>query len=120
GKALLVDDSDAVRAVLRSMLEEDGIEVVEARDGAEGLARLRGDPAIGIVFLDMNMPGLNGLDMLRELRAESTLGAIPVVLLTGSSPADAEEARALGVVGCLQKPVRFEAIVRVAHSFLKR
>ena len=87
GKALLVDDSATVRSVLRSMLEEDGIQVVEAQDGAEGLERLRSDPSIGLVFLDVNMPGLSGLAMLRLVRADRDLDALPVVLLTGSSPA---------------------------------
>jgi two-component system chemotaxis response regulator CheY len=119
GKALLVDDSATVRSVLRTMLEEDGVQVVEAQDGAEGLERLRSDPSIGLVFLDVNMPGLSGLAMLRLLRADHGLDALPVVLLTGSSPADPHEARELGVVGCLQKPVRVDAIIRLAHKFLE-
>ena len=119
GKALLVDDSATVRSVLRSMLEQDGVQVVEAQDGAEGLEQLRSDPSIGLVFLDVNMPGLSGLAMLRLLRADRGLNALPVVLLTGSSPADPHEARELGVVGCLQKPVRVDAIIRLAHKFLE-
>ncbi|HKO94605.1 MAG TPA: response regulator [Polyangiaceae bacterium] len=119
GKALLVDDSATVRSVLRSMLEGDGIQVVEAQDGAEGLERLRTDPSIGLVFLDVNMPGLGGIAMLRQLRGDRDLDALPVVLLTGSSPADPLEARELGVVGCLQKPVRVDVIIRLAHKFLE-
>jgi len=117
-RALVVEDSDSVRAVLRHMLEEDSVYVVEARNGAEGLDRLRSDAAIGLVFLDMNMPDMDGLAVLRSIRAEPTLAALPVVVLTGGSATAVMAAKDLGAVGWLQKPVRCEAIVKVARSFL--
>jgi two-component system chemotaxis response regulator CheY len=116
--ALVIEDSDSVRAVLRQMLEEDSVSVVEAKDGVEGLERLRSDSAIGLVFLDMNMPGMDGLEVLRLIRAEPALVALPVVVLTGGSGAAVVEAKDLGAAGWLQKPVRCEAIVKVARSFL--
>jgi two-component system, chemotaxis family, chemotaxis protein CheY len=118
GRALVVEDSDSVRAVLRQMLEEDSVYVVEARNGAEGLEQLRSDSAIGLVFLDMNMPDMNGLDVLRSIRADPTLAELPVVVLTGGSATAVVAAKDLGAAGWLQKPVRCEALVNVARSFL--
>ena len=117
-RALVVEDSDNVRAVLRHMLEEDAVHVVEAKNGAEGLARLRSDSAIGLVFLDMNMPDMDGLEVLRLIRAEPRLAQLPVVVLTGGSASAVVAAKDLGAAGWLQKPVRCEAIVKVARSFL--
>lgn len=116
--ALVIEDSDNVRAVLRHMLEEDSISVVEAKDGTEGLERLRSDPSIGLVFLDLNMPGLDGLEVLRLIRAQPNFVTMPVVVLTGSSGVAAVEAKDLGATGWLQKPVRRDALVNVARSFL--
>jgi two-component system chemotaxis response regulator CheY len=116
-RALIVEDSDSIRELLRHVLEGDAVHVVEAKDGVEGLSRLRTDSAIGLVFLDMNMPGMGGLEVLRLIRAEPGLAELPVVVLTGGS-AGVVAARDLGAAGWLQKPVRSEAIVRVARNFL--
>lgn len=117
-RALVVEDSDSIRAVLRNMLEEDSVHVVEARNGAEGLDRLRTDAAIGLVFLDINMPDMDGLEVLRLIRAEPSLSALPVVVLTGGPPGAVIAAKDLGAAGWLQKPVRRDAIVNVARNFL--
>jgi CheY-like chemotaxis protein len=119
-RALLVDDSEPIRKVLRNMLEQDSIPVVEATDGGQALQHLRDDPSIGLVFLDMSMPGMDGLEVLRRIRAEPPLAELPVVLLTGSFPTSVHTARELGVAGCLQKPVRVEALIKVARSLLRR
>ena len=116
-RALLVDDSDHVRTVLRGMLEEDRVQVVEAKDGVEGLALLRNDPDIGLVFLDMNMPGMGGLELLRLIRAEARFATLAVVVLTGSFT-DVSSTKDLGAAGWLQKPVRCEALLKVAQNFL--
>ena len=116
--ALVIEDSDNVRAVLRHMLEEDSVHVIEAKDGLEGLARLHDETAIGLVFLDMNMPGMDGLEVLRRIRAEPAFAQLPVVVLTGGSANAVVAAKDLGATGWLQKPVRCEAIVNVARSFL--
>ncbi len=101
------------------MLELDSIEVVEAVSGAHALQLLRSDRSIGLAFLDMHMPDMDGLEVLGQIRAEPELAQLPVVILTGSFPPAADEAKRLGVAGFLQKPVPFEAVIRVARSFLR-
>jgi two-component system chemotaxis response regulator CheY len=68
-RALIVDDSRFVRGLLRSLLEKMGIACEEAADGQEGLDRLAAEPAFDVAFIDWNMPVMNGLDMMRNLRA---------------------------------------------------
>jgi two-component system chemotaxis response regulator CheY len=80
-RALIVDDSRFVRSFLRGLLEEKGIECEEAADGQAGLDRLHGDRIFDLALLDWNMPVMNGLDMLKELRAEGFSG-IKVMMVT--------------------------------------
>jgi DNA-binding response OmpR family regulator len=75
---LLVDDDEAVRKLLSFPLERDGYEVVQAADGLEALARFREHP-IDLVVLDLMLPRLDGLEVCKQLRAES---AVPIIMLT--------------------------------------
>ena len=69
-RALIVDDSRFVRDYLRGLLEEKGIECEEAADGRAGLMHLREDDPFDLALVDWNMPVMDGLDMLKNLRAE--------------------------------------------------
>ncbi len=115
-RVLLVDDSEQIRSILKSMLQASGFDVVEAENGAEGLRHLREDPAIGLVFLDMHMPRMDGLEVLRVIQAAPLLGKVPVVVMTGDSGQSGLDAKDLGAVGVLQKPFRGDAVVRIAQS----
>lgn len=88
-----------------------------AEDGLQGLETLRGDGMPRerrLVLLDINMPRMNGLEMLAELRKDPQLKATPVVVLTTSNDdRDRVEAYDLGVAGYLLKPVSFEAFVEL-------
>jgi DNA-binding response OmpR family regulator len=75
---LLVDDEDAVQKLLAYPLERDGFRVVQARDGEEALARFEREP-IDLVVLDLMLPKLDGLEVCKRLRAEST---VPIIMLT--------------------------------------
>jgi two-component system chemotaxis response regulator CheY len=86
-RALIVDDSRFVRSFLRGLLEEKGIECEEAADGQAGLERLHGGRNFDLALLDWNMPVMNGLDMLKELRAEGFSG-IKVMMVTTEAEND--------------------------------
>ena len=70
-RALIVDDSRFVRGYLRGLLEEKGIECEEAGDGQAGMEMLDSSGSFDLALLDWNMPVMNGLDMLKQLRAEA-------------------------------------------------
>lgn len=86
-RALIVDDSRFVRGFLRSLLEEKGIECAEAGDGQAGLDQLHGKENFDLVLIDWNMPVMDGLEMLKTLRAEG-FGAMKVMMVTTEAEND--------------------------------
>ena len=80
-RALIVDDSRFMRVLLRGMLEPRGIACEEAADGQAGMDLLRGASRFDLVFVDWNMPVMNGLEMLERLRAEN-FGDVKVMMVT--------------------------------------
>lgn len=84
-KILIVDDFPTMRRIVRNLLKELGYSNVdEAEDGAAGLARLRGG-GFDFVITDWNMPNLDGLAMLQQIRADATLSHLPVLMVTAES-----------------------------------
>jgi CheY-like chemotaxis protein len=84
-KVLVVDDDGSSRLLARTVLEKRGYAVDEARDGVEALERLRAGPPVAIVVADLNMPEMDGLELLWEMRADPDLSHIPVIVLTGET-----------------------------------
>lgn len=101
---LLVDDSRVIRKVARRILEDLGFEVAEASDGLEALAWCRAAMP-EVILLDWNMPVMNGLDFLRQLRTEPGGGAPKVVFCTvESEPVRIREALTAGACEYIMKP----------------
>jgi two-component system, OmpR family, alkaline phosphatase synthesis response regulator PhoP len=80
---LVVDDETPVRALLRDTLELDGYDVSEAADGPSALVAFEKERPDGII-LDIMMPGLSGIDVLREIRGRESGSEVPVILLTAA------------------------------------
>jgi len=85
GKVLVVDDDAASRLLARAMLEKKGHAVVEAANGVEALERLQGEEGVGLVVADLNMPELDGLELIWEIRDAPAWSNIPVIVLTGET-----------------------------------
>lgn len=81
-KALLVDDSRAQRFVVRNMLKELNIEVVEAVDGKDGLDKLCAMATPDVAIVDWNMPEMNGLELIKAIRARSEFQKLPILMAT--------------------------------------
>jgi two-component system chemotaxis response regulator CheY len=82
-KALVIDDSRAMRGILSKILVKLGFEVLQAGDGREAMAVLDRESAhIDLVLSDWNMPEMNGLEFVTAMRAEPRFEAIPVVMVT--------------------------------------
>ena len=117
---LIVDDSQTVRNDIAQALQGAGFGTVEAGDGADGLERAR-QQRFSLIILDVNMPRMNGLEMLDNLRLDFATADVPVVVLT----TEAEEvmiqrARKAGVKGWLIKPVAAAHIVSTAVAITSR
>jgi two-component system chemotaxis response regulator CheY len=81
-KALVVDDSKAIRQIERKYLEELGFEVLEAENGKEALEVLKEHPDISLILLDWHMPVMNGYEFLKTLRANPQYQEIKVMMVT--------------------------------------
>ena len=81
-RALVIDDSRTVRAILRAVLTEIGLTVVEAANGREGLDRLRDAEDVGVVLVDWNMPEMNGLEFIRAVRAQRAYDPVRILMVT--------------------------------------
>jgi CheY-like chemotaxis protein len=103
-RILVCDNEEALRDLVRASLSPDGYEIEEARDGDEALAlarRLRPD----LIVLDVMMPGRSGLDVLTQLRGDSDLDDVKVVVLTArAQAADRSSAEGAGANAFLSKP----------------
>lgn len=102
-RLLLVDDAADVRMLLQVLLELDGWTVLLASDGPEGVAAALSERP-DVVVLDVQLPGLDGPELLHALRARAETAHLPVVFLTGGPPADDPALLALGAQGVLHKP----------------
>ncbi|MGH7584718.1 MAG: ATPase, T2SS/T4P/T4SS family [Gemmatimonadales bacterium] len=119
-RVLLVDDEDNLRKVMRDLLERDGFDVAEARDGVEALAQADRN-APDVIVLDLNLPGLSGYDVLQRLRAHPATARIPVVVLTAKGDEDNEvRVFELGADDFLTKPFRARALAMRLEAVLGR
>ena len=107
---VLVDDAADVRMLLQVLLELDGFEVTATADGPSGLAAVR-ELRPDVVLLDVQLPGMDGTEVLHLLRTDPATGRLPVVLLTGSPEQDTAGLLALGATGVLRKPFDPDTVV---------
>lgn len=117
---LSVDDSPSIRMAISIALETAGYSVTEAGNGAEGVAKARA-AAYDLIITDLNMPVMDGLTMIEELRKFPDQAGVPIIFLTTESDAGLKErAKAAGATGWLTKPFDTEQLVRVAKKVLGR
>jgi DNA-binding response OmpR family regulator len=110
-RILIIDDDEGFRFLLRMHLTHAGYEVQVAGDGVEGANALLAQPP-DLVISDLNMPFLNGIELLTLLKQDQTTAAVPVILLTGSGDNEIlDKARSLGAAGILTKPVTREDLL---------
>lgn len=117
GRILVVDDTETNRILLRELLELEGHRVTLAVDGAEALRRVAED-APDLVLLDVNMPGMDGMQVCRRLRADPATEALPIILVTAlAERAHRLEGMAAGANDYLTKPIdRPDLILRVRNA----
>lgn len=104
-RVLIIEDDPLISRMYQRVFEFEGFEVTMARDGEEGIKKLKGlDHKPVMILLDVMMPKKSGIDVLTELKSDTKTKAIPVVVLTNlSGTADAEKALGLGAVKFIVK-----------------
>ena len=119
GKVIMtVDDSASVRQMVSFTLQQAGYEVITAVDGKDALSKTNG-AAINMVITDLNMPNLDGINLIRQLRAQAKYKFIPIIMLTTESQGDKKlEGKAAGATGWIVKPFKPEQLVAVVKKVL--
>jgi two-component system chemotaxis response regulator CheY len=115
---LAVDDSPSIRQMVKLTLTSGGYEVVSAVDGNDGLAQARKQRA-DMVLTDLNMPGMNGIALIREIRKLPNYVGVPIIFLTTESdPALKQEAKAAGATAWIVKPFQQDQLLSAVRKVL--
>jgi two-component system, chemotaxis family, chemotaxis protein CheY len=116
---LTVDDSPSIRQMVGLTLKRAGYTVIEASDGRDGLAKLGSTP-VHLVITDLNMPNMNGIDMIREARALPQCRFTPILMLTTESQPELKLAgKTAGATGWIVKPFTPEQLTAVVQKVLR-
>jgi CheY-like chemotaxis protein len=110
-RILIADDDALVRLIARAVVQKAGMIAVEASDGAQAMGFLDGDERIDLVLLDLDMPIIGGLDILRRMRARQGTARTPVLILTGAEGDEIQTAMSLGANGVFPKPIAAERLL---------
>lgn len=112
-RTLIVDDSSVMRKIVERALRQAGLEglvVVEAASGVEGLEALKA-ASVDLILSDINMPAMDGLEFLRQIRAQKLAVGVPVVMITTeSSEEHVKQAIQAGARGYIRKPFTAEQV----------
>ena len=115
-KILTVDDSKTMREMIAFTLKNAGYEVVEAEDGSAALSMLDG-AKVDAVITDLNMPNMNGFELIRALRANPSYKFTPILMLTTEGDdSKKQEGKAAGATGWIVKPFNPEKLVEVVKK----
>ena len=120
-RILLVDDEEDARVLMRTLLERDGYEVEEAEDGYRAIDTLKEDQEFALIILDLAMPGLDGREVLQQIRGSVDTAALPVLIrtATGSDVLEAELLEA-GADDYVDKSVDADRFLARVHAVLRR
>lgn len=115
-RVLTVDDSKTMRDMVSFTLKSAGYDVIDAEDGKHALQVLEGQ-SVDLVITDLNMPNMNGLELIRALRADERFKFTPILMLTTESD-DTKKAdgKAAGATGWIVKPFNPEKLIQVVQK----
>lgn len=119
-RILCVDDNDHNLYLLDTLLKRAGFEVIEARTGEEAVALAVAERP-DLVLMDLTLPGIDGCEATRQIRAASGLGDVPIIALSGHAEEDkGPAAREAGCDGYARKPIQIRALLAMINSLLSR
>ncbi len=119
-KILIVDDSTAIRQSITYILNQEGYETVEAKDGLEAFQMLGGVGKLDLVITDVNMPNMDGITFIRKTRELPAFKFVPILVLTtesqGSKMSEGKEA---GATGWIVKPFSADKLLGVVRKVIE-
>ena len=116
---LIVEDNDKNMKLVRDILQHQGHTTVEATTGEHGV-RLARDQRPDLILMDIQLPGIDGIEALRQIRTEPALAAVPVIAVSASvMPADQQEIVASGFDAFLTKPISLKPFLATVERILR-
>jgi len=117
-RALVIEDNEQNLYLMSYLLGKHEFEIVSARDGREGIEAARTQNP-DIILLDIQLPGMSGHEVARELRRDPGLASVPIVAVTSyAMPGDREQVLAAGCTGYIEKPINPETFVAQLETYL--
>jgi DNA-binding response OmpR family regulator len=116
-KILIVEDHPTMREAMRLVLEHEGFEISEAADGASALERIHAEPP-DLVFLDLNIPGSSGTDVLKQLKGDPATADVRVIIVTATGEEGRSHVMSLGADEYFTKPFSPRALLQTVERVL--
>lgn len=118
-KIMTVDDSASIRQMINFTLKDAGYEVIEAIDGKDALTKLNGTP-VQMLISDINMPNMNGIELIRHVRSNPVHKFMPIIMLTTeSNDSKKQEGKSAGATGWIVKPFKPDQLLAVVKKVLR-
>ena len=118
-KILVVDDSDDTREMMAKLLELEAYRVITAEDGLVGLNKAEMERP-DLIITDINMPNLNGIEMIKRIRNQSPVQEVPILAITAYGSTVAAEALAAGADRATTKPIEFDSLIEGIKQLLAK
>lgn len=117
---MTVDDSISIRQMVGFTLKREGYNVMEAVDGVDAMKQLNGDNPVHMMIADLNMPNMDGIELIKNVRANPKYKFMPIIMLTTESQDEIKQAgKAAGATGWIVKPFKPDQLVGVVKKVLK-
>lgn len=117
GRILVVDDSASMRQILTLILDQSGYQTDAVNDGPAALAAL--SPEHRLVIVDYNMPGMNGVELIKRIRGGKVNKALPILMVTTEyEETRKQEAKGAGATGWITKPFDQDALINLVHRLV--
>ena len=119
-RVLVVEDNDMNMQLVEYLLEEGGYSIVKAASGEEALSIARGGDPVDLILMDIHLPGIDGLSVVREMKAEPRTSAVPILALTAHAMrGDKDRFLEAGCDGYISKPIDVKTFLSSIRTYLR-
>ncbi|HEV7427241.1 MAG TPA: response regulator [Thermoanaerobaculia bacterium] len=119
-RVLVVEDNEMNMQLVEYLLEEGGYQIVKAASGEEALSIARGGEQVDLILMDIHLPGIDGLSVIREMKADQQTGSIPILALTAHAMrGDKDRFLEAGCDGYISKPIDVKTFLTSIRSYLR-